>query len=187
VSEFFDPAEEEVVESLLPVEDEPPSPEEELARADEEAEEFPESDDLIATEEERLPIARSWAFDFEHNRFARGLAAQGPAETRGVMTLRYWIEKCLRTARGAHPIHPEEYGIDRSGRGVYGAPLAQTRGADLEQRIRDALMFHDAISEVTEYESSYSPDDDLLSVSFHVVLDDDVVLEITDLAIGATG
>ena len=113
MSEYFDPAEQEVVGSFLPVEDEPPSAEEELARADEEAESFPESDDLIATEPERLPIARSWAFDFERGRFERGLAAQGPTESRGVMTLRYWIEKCLRTARGAHPIHPEDYGIDR--------------------------------------------------------------------------
>ena len=185
MSEFFDPAEEEVVESLLPVEDEPPSPEEELARADEEAEDFPESDDLIATEEERLPIARSWAFDFERGRFTRG-SAQGPAETRGVMTLRYWIEKCLRTARGAHPIHPEDYGIDRVGRGVFGSPMSEAHGADLEERIRDALMYHDAITEITDFQAVQNPEDDLLLVSFHVVLDDDVMLEVRNLAL-ATG
>ena len=184
MSEFFDPAEEEVVESLLPVEDEPPSPEEELARAEEEAEEFPESDDLIATEEERLPIARSWAFDFERGRFKRG-EAQGPTEVFGVMTLRYWIEKCLHTARGAHPIHPEDYGIDRGGRGVIGSPMSGAHGADLEERIRDALLYHDAITEVTDFEMTQNPEDDLLLVNFHVVLDDDVVLEITDLALTA--
>ena len=47
-------------------------------------------------------------------------------------------------------------------------------------------MFHDAITEITDFETSYDPGDDFLSVSFQVVLDDDVMLEFTNLAL-ATG
>ena len=173
----------EVVEQLLPIDDVPLEPEEELARLDDELEAFPDSDDIVVTEEEALPIGRSWAFDFQARRFVRGVRAQGPLETRGQTTLRYWIEKCLRTARGAHPIHPEDYGMNDP-TGVYGLPLAEAQGADLEGDIRDALTFHPKIVDVTDFYSAYNPDEDYLAVSFTVVLDDESALEFTEVPLG---
>lgn len=173
----------EVVEQLLPIDDVPLEPEEELELLDDELESFPDADDIVVTEEEPPPIGRSWAFDFQHNRFERGVRAQGPLETHGQTTLRYWVEKCLRTARGAHPIHPEDYGMNDP-TGNFGLPLAEAKGANLEGDIRDALTFHPNIVDVTDFYSASNPDEDYLAVSFTVVLDDETALQFTEVPIG---
>jgi hypothetical protein len=91
-------------------------------------------------------------------------------ETRGISTLQGWIEKCLRTARGAHPIHPEDYGIEMPDNAIGRAHDFDT---DLELRIREALQFHPRIADVTDFVREDDPDDEFITVSFTVVLDDD--------------
>lgn len=182
MSEKFSEPQDDLVESFLPAEDEPLDPEEEAAELEREFEEFIEDDDLVLTGDEPTPVGRSWAFDFQRQRFMRSPRSHGPLETQGIITLRFWIEKCLRTARGAHPIHDEDYGMEHPNR-IYGRPLRETQGMDLEQRIRDAVTFHPRITDITDFTTAFNPDEEYLACSFTVLLDDETTLEVTDLAL----
>lgn len=136
--------------------------------------------DLIVTEDQAAPLGRSWAFDFASKRFVQRSA--GVAQTRGLGTLRQWIEKCLRTDRGAHPIHPDDYGMERPF-DLIGQSLASASADDLQARIEDALVFHPQIVAVQDLTLDYDPDDYVLQVSFTVVLTDDQLVAINDLSL----
>lgn len=177
-------------DSFLPPDDDPiPDPDEELdalEAADEEGEgdfiDPEDAADLVVVDEPPAPLGLSWAFDFEASTFLRG-GLGGPLETRGLATLRGWIEKCLTTARGAHVIHPPDYGVEMPG--VIGAPMGGEAAASLEGAVRDALLFHPRITDVTEFEvylgdpedetdpTRITPEDEVLYASFTVVTDDE--------------
>jgi|1185.fasta_scaffold84709_2 phage baseplate assembly protein W len=180
-------------DSFLPPDDDPiPDPDEELdGLEDDEAERFIDSDeapDVVVLDEPPPPLGLSWAFSFEAHTFLRG-GLSGPLETRGLATLRGWIEKCLQTERGQHPIHPPDYGLERPD--ILGEPVGDEAAADLEEAVRDALLFHPRITDVTEFEvymgevdSSDDPnlivsDDEALYVSFTVVTDDEETIDFT--------
>ena len=127
-------------------------------------------DDLVIPEEEPPPYARSWAMDFTVRNFQVPTGGHGPLETRGLSTLTTWIEKCLRTQVGAHPVHPDGYGIDLP-YDLVGQPVETNQAATLYQRIEEALLFHPRITEVTDFESDFDPDDEWISVGFTVHTD----------------
>lgn len=132
------------------------------------------TDVLLVTDDERPPVGLSWSFDFLHNRFLTS-RNRGPLETRDMQTLYGWMEKCLRTDRGAHPVHPPGYGLVRPF-DMIGKPVAQAIGTDLEERITDALLFHPRVSAVRDFAFDIDPNDDLILAEFTVVLDDDTEL-----------
>lgn len=136
--------------------------------------------DLVVTDAEPAPLGRSWAYDFSHKRFLQ--RPGGTVQTRGITTLRQWIEKCLRTDRGAHPIHPDDYGMERPF-DLIGQGLASASKDDLQARIEDALTFHPQIVGVQDMDLTYDPDDPSLNVSFTVVLRDDQQIAVTDLSL----
>ena len=151
---------------LTPLNDEPLSGDDALALLD--ADILGEGIDAVVVEQPPPPLGRSWAFDWSGRRgFQTG--GQGPQQTFGLDSLKMWCEKCLRTERGAHPIHPPDYGMDNP----YGAiGLLHEDDPDLEQRIVDALTFHPRITAVRDFVRNFDVDDDYLAVSFTVVLDD---------------
>lgn len=126
--------------------------------------------DLLVIEEPTPPIGRSWAFDFSRGRFVR--RGGGALETHGDATLIVWMEKCLRTARGAHPIHPPGYGLvrpaDLIGQTITGAPVAE-----LEARIREALTFNPRIADIIDFDFTLDEDNEAISIEFTVVREDD--------------
>lgn len=137
--------------------------------------------DLIVTDDPPPPIGRSWQFDFVANRFVIG--SGGIAETYGLATLRVWIEKCLRTDRGAHPIHSDSYGMV-SPFDMIGQQLTDVSQSDLEERVTDALTKHPSIVDIQEFSMTYDPiGDTLLSVNFIVVLADQQALVVTNLSL----
>jgi len=156
---------------------EPPlSPEEELAALGASIVSADEGGIVVSTDE-RIPIGVSWSFDFLSNEFLTG-TSRGPLETRGEHTLYGWMEKCLRTDRGAHPaIHPPGYGLVRPF-DMIGLPVAHAVGSDLEARITDALLFHPRIVAVRDFDFQVDPNDDLILAAFTVILDDDTELPV---------
>lgn len=146
----------------------------------------PRAIDLIVAAEAPRPVGRSWAFDWIQRRFVKPVGALGPKPTLGRETLTQWCEKALRTARGAHPVHPPGYGFEPPHGGLIGRPVG-TVPPDLEARVREALTFHPIISDVDQFEYAWDENDDFLSVSCIVHLADETMLELRNVrtAVGA--
>lgn len=173
-----------MTDEFVPSPPEPIDPNDALADLEASFEAQGEPADLLVVEEPPPPIGRSWAYDFGTRQFVT--KGHGPLATQGISTLTGWIEKCLRTARGAHPIHPPGYGMvnptELMGVLTEGAPVAE-----LEARIRDALTFHDRIADIEDFDWNLDPDDEWVSISFSVLLDDDSRLPVeTSLPVDPT-
>jgi hypothetical protein len=126
------------------------------------------------------PQGRSWAFDFERGQFiARG---RGPAEVHGEAALRVWIEKTLRTARFAHTIYSDGYGIDMPD--VIGRAPTPGRIGQYTEAVKAALLVHDRIEGVADFRFTQSPDVDFLLVTFTVQLVEDEEIEVDPLLVG---
>lgn len=136
--------------------------------------------DLVVTDAPPPPYGRSWAFDFVAQRFVVSPSG-GIAETRGLATLRVWIEKCMRTDRGAHPIHSDDYGMVRPF-DMIGMQLTDISKDDLEDRVRTALTVHPSILDIDDFDMTYATDgDDALFVSFTVLLADQQSLVVSNV------
>jgi hypothetical protein len=118
------------------------------------------------------PVGRSWAFDWQARRFVTGTRSRGPTATRGLATIEGWIAKCLSTSRGAHVIHPPQYGLSRGTTDMISRHVGFVP-ADLEERVHDALVFHPRIADVRDFSYDFDPDEEWTAVYFTVVLDDD--------------
>jgi hypothetical protein len=177
VSVLFPEEPDDFVEQILPSDDEPLAEDEELAELEDSLDTLPDEDDLIITAPPPDPVGRSWAYDFQHRHFVHASGGHAPVATFGEATMRGWIEKVLHTDRGAHPIHPDEYGIERSG-GIFGGPVAQFPTGDYEHRIREALLFHPRIVDVGSFAWDIDPMDEAISCEFVVTLDDETEIEL---------
>lgn len=115
----------------------------------------------------KLPLGRGWEFDFEAGQFVR--FGTSPVSVTGLANLRQWIEKTLRTARIAHPIYSDQYGMDYLE--LIGNRLTSGGIALYAQAITEALKVHDRISDVTDFTFSYLPEEGVLLADFTVVTD----------------
>lgn len=171
----------DVVEELLPTDDEAADGEAQLL-ATEESLDFPA--DLIIAEEPPPPFGRGWQFDFGRQRFTGpdlpSAIGRSPLRTFGPDTLRFWIEKALQTARGAHPIYGDDYGMDQPF-DLIGQPFTEATVVELEQRVQNALLVHPKIADVTDFDAEINEDE--LFVSFRVILDNDVALDFPQVAL----
>lgn len=173
----FQPEPDDVVEQLLPIEDETLDPIQELAALDAALEATPDIDDLIVQDDEPLPLGKSWAYDYALGRFvsSTNIVAHGPLAVHGLHTLEGWIEKTLRTDRGAHPVHSDAYGIERPF-DMIGQPVARGLPDDYPERARRALLLHPHIAAIRRFRVEMDPDQDMMLVSFLVVLLDESAL-----------
>lgn len=155
---------------LLPVDDEGTTPEEDLAAAERSAlEDALEGLDDPADEVPPEPFGRSWAFDFERGRFRR--QGEAPGEVRGLVALEQWCQVAIRTARYAHAVFTDAFGMERPASAI-GQVDVRDEVADYGDRLRAALLVHDRITDVVDYRASYDPEEGLLLVeSFTVVTD----------------
>lgn len=159
----------QVPTTFVPQTDEPADPLDAIRSIESALEARPSSVDLVVAADEPPPLGRAWAFGWQDKRFLTA-GSWSPLQTRGYDTLGGWIEKCLRTARGAHPVHPPGYGMPGGGPDLIGGPVGVVP-ADLEERIRDALTYHPRITDITNFDYDFDPNDDHLAVSFIVELD----------------
>lgn len=137
--------------------------------------------DLGAPDEQ--PLGKGWSFDFLTGQFVRH--GSSPAEVYELDNLRVWIEKTLRTARNAHPIYGDQYGIVEPYELIGEAYSSELVGA-YQEAVVEALMVHDRIAAVDSFYFQHDPMDDALFVSFQVMLDgqDEDVLEVNSLPLG---
>lgn len=135
-------------------------------------------EEVVVTQPAPAPLAKSWAFDFNLGQFFHA-GQRGPTPTFGLVTLRYWIEKCLMTERGGSLIHSESYGIEGLTE-LIGEPQG-VLSATLRDRVTDALTFHPRISEVADFEITSDPDNEYVEVSFTVITDEEDDLTIQGL------
>ncbi len=114
--------------------------------------------DLVLSDEGDFvrPIGRSWAFDPGGRGF---IGAHGPLVTTGLSTLRFWIAKCLATERDSLMIHPPGYGVEGLNR-LIGEAMTTGVGAALEEPMREALLFHPNVTDVTDFTSFVGTDND---------------------------
>lgn len=173
-------------DQFTPATPEPVDPDSALADLEADFQASTTPPEVILIEEEPPPIGRSWSFDFTRSMFRQSQQSHSPLTTNGVATLVQWAEKCLHTARGAHPIHPPGYGMrdphSLIGQTIDGAPIAE-----LEARIREALTFHPRIADIQDFAYDFDPSDEVVSVGFTMVLDDSTLLPAnTALALTST-
>lgn len=174
MADEFEQVEQETVNAELFSEDELPD---DADAAFATAEEGVDGADLqVTVEPPPAPVGRSWAFDFTTKRFV--MAGHSPIETRRTQTLRYWIEKCLRTPQGGVSIEPADYGFDDP-TNIFGDQFDSADIATLEERVREALLFHPSITGIEEFVVEQSTEDEeVLLMSFEAVLDDETRLDI---------
>jgi hypothetical protein len=161
LDETFDP---------LPALSDPPDPDEELTLQDALAE--PATADPADTTGPPAPLGRAPAFDFIAHRFLPGTAG-GPLQTRGVDTLRTWVEKAARTKRGQFPAVDPDFGTDITAEDLLseGDPFDPSAISEYLDAVRRGLLVHPRITDVTDMQIIGSLDDDEASVAFTVVTD----------------
>jgi hypothetical protein len=159
--------------TFLPELDDPSEPEDDFAEIEAALEADPSELDLVVDTAEPEPIGRSWAFDFQQRRFRRGRGLS-PQATSGMGTLTQWIEKALRTARGAHPVSPDTYGMPAASlEGMIGSRVGIVP-PDLEERVTETLLFHPRITAVRDFTYSHDEDEEFVLVSFVYEMDEGV-------------
>jgi hypothetical protein len=168
---------EQTVASILPAGDQPTDVDDELAQIEADLDAIPSQPDdfdmaVLPPEDDPQPIGRGWAYDWESKRFVRAPQGWQPMQTQGEQTLREWVAKCMRTQRGAHPVHPEDYGMDDPFL-LVGLPATDAPVGQYEDDLRQALTFHPRIADVTDFSSSVDQDSGTVQLTFTVVLDDD--------------
>lgn len=165
--------------SVIPAQDEQPDFLEQLAAQTAESELGP--DDLVITEEEIQPVGRTWVYDFAAETFVYGASGgRAPLTVHGQQSVLAWLEKCLHTQRGAHPIHPPGYGLE-GGYGLGG--VVDELPFDLEARIREAAVFNPAIVDVDEFDLTYDPDDTVWYVACTLHLADGSSFPVRELTV----
>lgn len=114
-----------------------------------------------------VSFGRGWAFDFGTGQFVR--FGQSPARIDEETQLQVWIEKTLYTARYAHPIYSFEYGMEPPLADFVGQANTPGFTSSIATAIKNALIVHDRITDVTDFQ--FSTEDEYLEVSFTVNLD----------------
>jgi hypothetical protein len=157
---------------LTPDQDEPLTASEQLAAAEADIEGTADPD--LVVDASPPPLGRDWAFDPVAGGFSLSPAG-GPQPTYGLATLRVWIDKCLHTARGAHPIYGDDYGLERPF-DLIGLPLDDSGLFDYEGRVRRALTYHPRITGIRGFSATPDSATGAVEMRFEVVLDDSSVL-----------
>jgi hypothetical protein len=85
-------------------------------------------------------------------------------------TLIMWIEKAARTARLAHPIYEDEYGVEEP-YSMIGFPADDALQQAYQDSLTAALLFHDRIVDVDNFTFAQDPFDETLRASFTVLID----------------
>lgn len=124
----------------------------------------------------------TWDFDFVAGRFRQqGIA---PARAHGVASLAIWCEMAIRTARFAHSAFSDEFGMEQPENIIGHVDIGDLVG-DYEQRIREALLVHDRIVAVTDFDADYSAVEGTLTINrFAIITDDQQRLPFGHLRIG---
>lgn len=171
---------EELIEELEPLDPGLVDPEEALDISDALLEGDPDATLLVNPEP--TPLGQTISWDFERHTH-HDVQARGPHMVRGEAALRQWIEKCLRTHAGAHPIHPDGYGMEIPISEFIGRAVPDLEVTELEEAVKEALLFHPAIKDVVGFEANWEDEDvvtgdAVLVLNFAVIRDDETLVRV---------
>lgn len=170
---------------LLPADDEGATPEQALAAAAASALEAADAavpDDSDPPE----PFGYSWAFDFAAGRFVR--QGSSPARVTGLDALAQRVMMALNSARYAHPIFSDDFGVEdpQHGLGLAGAE-AREAADDWRVKVRDAVLVLDGVTDV-QVKPAYDPVAGTIVLSELVVTtQEEVELSFPDISIDPGG
>lgn len=128
-----------------------------------------------------IPFGVSWAFDWEAGRFKRH--GQSPVRVTGLDALREWCMMAVNSTRFAHGVFSDRFGMDDPNE-LIGGGLGEDDdiASDAEEKIREALMIHDRIVDVTEFDIEWNPVEGILYLhSFTAVTDEADELPFADI------
>lgn len=128
--------------------------------------------DAIAPDSPPPPVAgRSWKLDLDAGRLLPGGGV--PVPIYGTDAMRQAIEKALRTDRGSAAVQGEDYGLEDAEREAEGQPFDGAAFAELEERVRDALLVLPWVLDVQEFDAEGDANSTTAEVSFRVVPEGD--------------
>lgn len=147
-----------------------------LDAANQQAFESPESSDDVLSPEVQ-PYGLTWQWDFAKGRFVD--YGGTPAVVRDLDNLRIWAETVYNIQRHAHEIFDEDIGVE--GSMMIGDLVDDVASQELYmQAMFDALMVHDRISNVTNFDFDVDTTDPESSyVYFEIHTDGGDVLPVT--------
>jgi hypothetical protein len=166
--------------ALTPPAEDPVSPDDQLDNAAASALDEP----AAVTGDAPVAFGREWVFDYDQRRFVRGLDG-APLEARGTEGLRTWLGGVVHTARGAHRVFSDEHGMDKPN-----APIGQAgadaveHASDWGEKLRDAVMVHDRVTGVSNFDGYYDPDQGGVFATWDLTTDAEETLRFEDLALG---
>lgn len=115
--------------------------------------------------------------DWATGRFVR--AGTAPREVRGRLALAQWLEMARRTARGAHDVFSEQFGMDGPEDWEGTVDVAEA-AADYGDKLEDAWLPHDRIAEVTRYRAVFNPNTKTINIlSLDVITDEAEAIPLT--------
>lgn len=117
------------------------------------------------------PYGRSWEFDFDEGRFRR--TGGSPAEVRGQDTLKQWCLMAVHSARFAHAVFSDEFGMEDPEE-VIGEVVVEEMVPDFERHLTEALLVHDRVASIENFDAEYDPAEGILYItSLDVVTDEE--------------
>lgn len=145
-------------------------------------------DDPLATSEPTpapIPYGRTPAFDFTTGRFVR-LGDGATPWVSGRDALRQWFAAMLATGRGGCPIYSDEFGIETPDDYIGGVD-PQPELATLEERLREAVQFHDRIEDIDDFEVDYDPSTGVITlVDLTIITDEQEAVVVGSFDIGGS-
>lgn len=116
-----------------------------------------DEDAELIVEPEPVQLPRTMVLDPNGGLMMTG---RGPALVRGDANLRGWVQKCLLTHEGAHPIHPAGYGVETPLIEYVGFEPDESELGEMAEVIREALTFHPLISDIDNFTVTIDETDD---------------------------
>lgn len=121
---------------------------------------FPSVDEELIDDEE-LPIAKEWAWDFTTNDFK--LKNNKPYLVEGVEAVQIWAYKALLTERFKHSIYSWDYGSELEDLIGSGFTQAATE-LEVKRLVDECLMVNPYIEGVSDF--TVTTNDETLEISF---------------------
>jgi hypothetical protein len=154
--------------SLVPPDDAEIAPGDDIDAAEASALGDPYADEATPAPE---PFGLTWVFDFEAGQFVRQGAAPAEASTDEA-SLEQWCLMVLYSARFAHAVFDDDIGIEYPT-----DPLGELGSrewlGDYAERMREALMQHERIADVTNFQGDFEQATGVLRISGFDVMTDE--------------
>lgn len=128
-----------------------------------------------------VPFGRTWRFDFDAGRMER--AGGGPRVVSGHDALIEWCQMALRTARYAHAVFSDRFGMERPD-GPLGLADPTEEASDYAARLTDALVAHERITAVEDVEVFIDREEGAIIIDRFVVVTDEGRVGFGDITIG---